>query len=154
MKLSQIFETKKEVKDRNPVAKELRQNPQFKAKTEIDKKKEAKKGYQKHKGKMEEATIKPYSFAILRAVAGILQTHPKIKRLSIEGHTDDRGGKKYNLELSQKRAESVRQFIISEGVGEERLVAVGHGKEKPASKARGAEAREINRRVEFLILND
>ena len=60
MKLSQIFETKKEVKDRNPVAKELRQNPQFKAKTEVDKKKEAKKGYQKHKGKMEEATIKPY----------------------------------------------------------------------------------------------
>ena len=100
------------------------------------------------------ATIKPNSFALLRAVAGILQTHPKITRLSIEGHTDDRGGKKYNLELSQKRAESVRQFIISEGVGEERLVAVGHGKEKPASKARGAEAREINRRVEFLILND
>tara|TARA_B100001287_G_scaffold276523_1_gene287704 strand:+ start:9050 stop:10978 length:1929 start_codon:yes stop_codon:yes gene_type:complete len=60
MKLSQIFETKKEVKDRNPVAKELRQNPQYKAKTEIDKKKEVKKGYQKHKGKMEEATIKPY----------------------------------------------------------------------------------------------
>lgn len=60
MKLSQIFETKKEVKDRNPVAKELRQNPLYKAKTEIDKKKEVKKGYQKHKGKMEEATIKPY----------------------------------------------------------------------------------------------
>ena len=60
MKLSQIFETKKEVKDRNPVAKELRQNPQFKAKTEVDKKKEAKKGYQKHKGKIAEATIKPY----------------------------------------------------------------------------------------------
>ena len=60
MKLSHIFENKKEVKDRNPVAKELRQNPQFKAKTEVDKKKEAKKGYQKHKGKMEEASIKPY----------------------------------------------------------------------------------------------
>ena len=60
MKLSHLFENKKEIKDRNPVAKELRQNPQFKAKTEVDKKKEAKKGYQKHKGKMEEATIKPY----------------------------------------------------------------------------------------------
>tara|TARA_B100000989_G_scaffold289427_1_gene261289 strand:+ start:25899 stop:27728 length:1830 start_codon:yes stop_codon:yes gene_type:complete len=60
MKLSHLFENKKEIKDRNPVAKELRQNPQFKAKTEVDKKKEAKKGYQKHKGKMAEATIKPY----------------------------------------------------------------------------------------------
>jgi large repetitive protein len=100
------------------------------------------------------ATIKPYSFAILRAVAGILQTHPNIKRLSIEGHTDDRGGRKYNLELSQKRAEAVRKFIIDEGVGEERLVAVGHGKEKPASKARDNEAREANRRVEFLLLSE
>lgn len=60
MKLNDLFEIKKEIKDRNPVAKELRSNPLYKAKTETDKKKEAKKGYQKHKGKMEEATIKPY----------------------------------------------------------------------------------------------
>jgi len=57
MKLTNLFESKKEVKDRNPVAKELRQNPLYKAKTEIDKKKESKKGYQKHKGKVDEADL-------------------------------------------------------------------------------------------------
>lgn len=56
MKLNDLFEIKKEIKNRNPVAQELRANPQFKAKTEIDKKKEVKKGYQKHKGKVEEAS--------------------------------------------------------------------------------------------------
>ena len=57
MKLTQLFESsKKEVKQRNPVAQELRANPQFKSKTEIDKKKEVKKGYQKHKNKVDEST--------------------------------------------------------------------------------------------------
>ena len=56
MKLNDLFENKKEVKDRNPVAKELRSNPQFKAKTELDKKKREKQGYQKHKGKVEEVS--------------------------------------------------------------------------------------------------
>ena len=56
MKLNDLFENKKEVKDRNPIAKELRSNPQFKAKTELDKKKREKQGYQKHKGKVEEAS--------------------------------------------------------------------------------------------------
>ena len=55
MKLTSLIEnSKKDYKDRNPVAKELRQNPLYKAKTETDKKKEVKKGYQKHKGKIEE----------------------------------------------------------------------------------------------------
>ena len=54
MKLNDLFENKKDVKDRNPVAKELRSNPLYKAKTEIDRKKEVKKGYQKHKSKIEE----------------------------------------------------------------------------------------------------
>ena len=56
MKFNDLFENKKEVKDRNPVAKELRSNPQFKAKTELDKKKREKQGYQKHKGKVEEVS--------------------------------------------------------------------------------------------------
>ena len=56
MKLNDLFENKKEVKDRNPIAKELRSNPQFKAKTELDKKKREKQGYQKHKGKVEEVS--------------------------------------------------------------------------------------------------
>lgn len=56
MNLTDLFENKKEIKNRNPIAQELRANPQFKAKTEIDKKKEVKKGYQKYKGKVEEAS--------------------------------------------------------------------------------------------------
>jgi hypothetical protein len=56
MNLTDLFENKKEIKNRNPIAQELRANPQFKAKTEIDKKKEVKKGYQKHKSKVDEAS--------------------------------------------------------------------------------------------------
>lgn len=56
MNLTDLFENKKEIKNRNPIAQELRANPQFKSKTEIDKKKEVKKGYQKYKGKVEEAS--------------------------------------------------------------------------------------------------
>ena len=63
MNLTDLFENKKEIKNRNPIAQELRANPQFKAKTEIDKKKEVKKGYQKHKSKsfdIDEDILKKY----------------------------------------------------------------------------------------------
>ena len=74
------------------------------------------------------------------------------KRIRIEGHTDDVGGAKKNQELSQARAESVRNFLIRKGVEPERLQAVGYGDTRPLDKRKTAEARAKNRRVEFIIV--
>ena len=75
-----------------------------------------------------------------------------VKRIRIEGHTDDVGGAKKNQELSQARAESVRNFLIRKGVEPERLQAVGYGDTRPLDKRKTAEARAKNRRVEFIIV--
>ena len=75
-----------------------------------------------------------------------------MKRIRIEGHTDDVGGAKKNQELSQARAESVRDYLIKKGVEPERLQAVGYGDTRPLDKRKTAEARAKNRRVEFIIV--
>lgn len=98
------------------------------------------------------AELLPESFPILRAVAGILRVTPTIKKIRIEGHTDDRGTSKRNLKLSQARAESVMAFLIQEGVSKARLEALGQGEEQPAMEGKSDEAREANRRVEFVIV--
>ncbi|TNF30915.1 MAG: hypothetical protein EP329_13070 [Deltaproteobacteria bacterium] len=98
------------------------------------------------------ATIKAESIPVVKAVHGILQSNPEITKVSIEGHTDDRGGANTNRKLSQARAESVRNWLIENGVGPERLSAVGYGEDRPAMEGKSKEAREMNRRVEFIIL--
>ena len=98
------------------------------------------------------AELLPESFPILRAVAGILRVTPSIKKVRIEGHTDDRGSSKKNLKLSQARAESVMAFLTQEGVSKTRLEALGQGEEQPAVEGKSTEARDANRRVEFVIV--
>jgi outer membrane protein OmpA-like peptidoglycan-associated protein len=75
-----------------------------------------------------------------------------VKRIRIEGHTDDVGGTKKNMELSQARAESVRNFLIRKGVEADRLQAVGYGDTRPLDKRKTPDARAKNRRVEFIIV--
>jgi len=100
---------------------------------------------------VKKAELMPQSFPVLRAVAGILRVTPAIKKVRIEGHTDDRGSNRRNLKLSQARAEAVVAFLVQEGVAEGRLEAIGHGEEQPAVEGRQSEARDANRRVEFVI---
>ena len=103
------------------------------------------------------ATIQAKSFPLLDAVAGVLKSQDRIKKLSIEGHTDDVGDDKKNKDLSQQRAESVREYLIKAGVAADRLTATGWGEGKPALAIDGLKgkaltaARTDNRRVEFLI---
>ena len=94
----------------------------------------------------------PKSFKVLRAVAGILRVTPAIKKIRIEGHTDDRGSSRKNLKLSQARAEAVMAFLLQEGVPQARLEALGQGEEQPAMEGKSDEARDANRRVEFVIV--
>jgi peptidoglycan-associated lipoprotein len=67
----------------------------------------------------------------------------------LEGHTDERGGREYNLALGQKRAEAVRRALVLQGVSESQVEAVSFGKEKPAVVGNSDAAMEKNRRAEI-----
>jgi OmpA-OmpF porin, OOP family len=96
------------------------------------------------------ATIKRVSFALLDEVAQALTDHPAIK-VRIEGHTDSQGKDKFNLKLSQKRAESVRKYLSDRGIDVFRMEAQGFGESVPISDNRTSDGRAQNRRVEFFI---
>ncbi|MBN1625166.1 MAG: OmpA family protein, partial [Deltaproteobacteria bacterium] len=66
-----------------------------------------------------------------------------------QGHTDNKGSAAYNKTLSQKRANTVKDYIISKGIGKDRLSAVGYGLERPAASNDTEEGRAENRRVEL-----
>ncbi len=91
------------------------------------------------------------SFGLLNEVAMALRDHAQI-RVSIEGHTDSKGKDSYNKKLSQRRAESVRRYLINQGVEASRMEAIGYGEERPIEDNRTAEGRAANRRVEFIII--
>jgi peptidoglycan-associated lipoprotein len=84
----------------------------------------------------------------LEAHAQFLKTNPKAK-VSLEGHTDERGGREYNLALGQKRADAVRQRLSLLGVQESQVESVSFGKEKPSEQGSDESAFAKNRRAEF-----
>ena len=98
------------------------------------------------------ATIKNKSFGLLNQVAKILTQHPELGRVSIEGHTDSVGKPEANRTLSQGRAESVRAYLIKQGVDSARLQAKGFGPDRPFGTNLTAVGRENNRRVEFVVV--
>jgi outer membrane protein OmpA-like peptidoglycan-associated protein len=99
------------------------------------------------------ATIKPKSYVVLDSVVDVMLTHPEIELVEVQGHTDDRGDAKYNLDLSQRRADAVRQYLIDAGIDPDRLIAKGYGETKPIAPNVTAKGRARNRRVEFHILS-
>jgi outer membrane protein OmpA-like peptidoglycan-associated protein len=98
------------------------------------------------------ATIRQESFSILDEVAQVLNNNAQIKLLRIEGHTDDRGSESYNQKLSQRRAESVRTYLINKDVDPDRLIALGYGEAQPIADNETKQGRSDNRRVAFTIL--
>jgi outer membrane protein OmpA-like peptidoglycan-associated protein len=76
---------------------------------------------------------------------------PEILLVEIQGHTDNRGRSSYNLQLSQQRAEAVRDFLIQAGVSPTRLEARGFGQERPLVPNLTSANRARNRRVQFMI---
>ncbi|MDP3652768.1 MAG: peptidoglycan-associated lipoprotein Pal [Rhodoferax sp.] len=95
------------------------------------------------------------SFAIRPEFQSVIEAHArsiksdKARKVAIEGHTDERGGREYNLALGQKRAEAVRRALGLLGVAESQLEAVSFGKEKPAVLGATEAAMEKNRRAEI-----
>jgi OOP family OmpA-OmpF porin len=98
------------------------------------------------------AVIKSESFPILDAVAATLQGNPSINLIEIQGHTDERGDDAYNLDLSDRRAKSVREYLQGKGVDEKRLTSQGYGETQPLDRRHNEAAWAKNRRVAFLIL--
>jgi large repetitive protein len=97
------------------------------------------------------AKILEKSFGLLNQVANTMKNHGEMKLVKIEGHTDDVGDDAFNLKLSQKRADSVRDYLIAQGVEAGRLKAIGYGETKPVAPNSTPRGRETNRRVAFSI---
>ena len=97
------------------------------------------------------ATIKPQSFELLNQVAFVIKSAANIKKLQVQGHTDNKGNAKYNLKLSQQRADSVMKYLVGQGVDVTRLEAMGFGDTQPIEENRTQSGRDANRRVEFVI---
>jgi outer membrane protein OmpA-like peptidoglycan-associated protein len=98
------------------------------------------------------AVLRPESLAVLEDVARLILAHPEYTRISIEGHTDYQGPEEFNLRLSERRAERIRDTLIRMGVEPERLVARGFGTSQPIAEGHSIEANRQNRRVEFVIV--
>jgi outer membrane protein OmpA-like peptidoglycan-associated protein len=98
------------------------------------------------------AIIKPQSYPILDAIVATLNGNPDIMLIEIQGHTDERGSDSYNLDLSDRRAASVRKYLTDHGVDSSRLQSQGYGETQPIDNRSNEQAWAKNRRVEFLIL--
>jgi len=99
------------------------------------------------------ATLLPASFDILNSVAQVLADFPDMK-VRVEGHTDSQGSDAMNLRLSNDRAESVKTYLVSQGVSVTRLKSEGFGETRPIDTNRTPEGRAKNRRVEFHIIRE
>jgi len=95
------------------------------------------------------ANLTPEAMNILDGVARSLLSYPEI-RLEVAGHTDSSGDDAYNLELSQRRSEAVRTYLISKGVNADMFSARGYGEERPVESNATAAGRAENRRVELI----
>ena len=93
-------------------------------------------------------TVKPEFQSIIDGHARFLKQNPQ-RHVSIEGHTDERGGREYNLALGQKRSEAVRRALTLLGVSDSQIEAVSFGKEKPAVTGSGEDVWAQNRRAEI-----
>ena len=99
------------------------------------------------------AVILGDSNTLLEAVAKVFKDHPEIKKVLVEGHTDNKGQAAYNLKLSNDRAAAVVKWLVDHGVEKARLTSKGFGMTKPIGDNTTDAGREANRRVEFKIVD-
>ncbi len=97
--------------------------------------------------------LRPESFIELNRVVHLLETNPAIE-IEMSAHTDNRGADDYNIKLSDQRANSVMEYIVSKGIAASRIISKGYGETKPVVTNDTDENRQLNRRVEFTILKN
>ncbi len=98
-------------------------------------------------------TLKPAARERLARISGIVLAYPDLK-LAIEGHTDSIGSDEFNQRLSEKRAATVRDYLVNSGVSINNVFASGFGKTRPIADNKTAAGRKLNRRVEMIISGD
>jgi outer membrane protein OmpA-like peptidoglycan-associated protein len=99
------------------------------------------------------ATIRPESYPVLDDAVRVLKANETVV-VEIAGHTDSVGSDSYNMRLSEARANSVRTYLISRGIGPNRLIARGYGETMPVASNATRDGRQMNRRIEFRVLSE
>jgi len=96
----------------------------------------------------DKADIRPDQMSKLQTASAFLKQNPNL-RFTVEGHCDERGSEEYNLALGDRRANAVKQFLISQGIGESRLSSVSYGEERPVCREQTEACFQSNRRGSF-----
>jgi outer membrane protein OmpA-like peptidoglycan-associated protein len=96
----------------------------------------------------DKADLKPGAAKTLEEVVKLLKSHPNLD-VEIQGHTDSTGSDEHNLDLSRRRAATVKSYLLLYGISGERLTTTGFGESKPAGDNTTEEGRALNRRVEL-----
>ena len=99
----------------------------------------------------DKSELKPESYPELERVIELMRENPSI-RMKFEGHTDDQGADDYNIDLSRRRASTVKDYIVNGGIDVKRVESDGFGKSRPLIKDTTEEARAMNRRVEMRVI--
>ncbi|MBI2896862.1 MAG: OmpA family protein [Deltaproteobacteria bacterium] len=99
------------------------------------------------------SVISGVSHGLLDQIAQVINEHPEVGAIRVEGHTDNVGAATYNRRLSQKRAEAVVAYLVSKGVSADRLRSQGFGLDRPVAPNADEAGRAQNRRVEFNFVN-
>ena len=97
------------------------------------------------------AMLTEASFLELNRLVSILNNNPNL-RIELSGHTDDKGEYQFNLKLSEDRAKAVVEYLVQKGIDPKRLESKGYGESRPVDTNETDEGRQLNRRVEFVIL--
>jgi OmpA-OmpF porin, OOP family len=95
------------------------------------------------------AIIRPESYPVLNAVVDVMNKNPDIK-IEVQGHTDNRGSASYNMKLSNRRAASVKLYLVEHGISPDRLTSHGYGFTRPLVPNDTPQDRALNRRVQFI----
>jgi outer membrane protein OmpA-like peptidoglycan-associated protein len=95
----------------------------------------------------------PNTFEDMQYVEMLMKGTPSLK-LEISGHTDNSGPREYNLDLSQRRANAVKKYLVDSGISGDRVIAKGYGEDQPVADNENRQGRRLNRRTEFKILEE
>jgi outer membrane protein OmpA-like peptidoglycan-associated protein len=102
---------------------------------------------------VDRSELKPGAELHLARLVEFLGAHPE-RNVLIEGHTDSTGGVEYNLELSRRRADAVRSFLVGRGIAPSRIATEGYGLSRPIASNDSVAGRQQNRRVDIVVLNE
>ena len=95
--------------------------------------------------------IRKVSYPLLQRLAKLIIDHPEYVHVSVEGHADERGPDNFNQKLSEDRARAVMEFLIKQGIAQDRLSSIGYGETRPLVDKKSEYALLLNRRVEFTV---